>query len=82
MESIIYNKYSNERDPKFNIRTEIVLDDGTKKVCKYATNKESELHVAQMYNTYVNFQKMHADDTLQLCECQKEDNRVVFSFME
>lgn len=82
METIIYNKYSNERIPEFNIRTEIVSDDGVKKICKYATNEEGYPHIKNMYKAYTTFQKLYGTDGLQVCPCVEEEHRVVFSYIE
>lgn len=82
METIIYNKYSNERIPEFNIRTEIVSDKGVKKICKYATDVEGVQHVRNMYETYKWFRELFGRDKLQVCPCEIEEDRVVLSFIE
>lgn len=46
MEKVIYSKFSNEREGRFNIRTDIVKDEeGNKYIIKSATEKESQQHV-------------------------------------
>lgn len=82
MKKIIYTKYSNERDPKFNIRTEIAVENGIKKVYKYPTNEESKAHIAQMYNTYSFYKDTMNENTVQLCKCEKDKDGVVFEYIE
>lgn len=53
MAKTIFSKYSNERQSKFQIRTDIVLSDGVKKVRKYALTEDTKahlIHIDEMYH--------------------------------
>jgi len=74
MKKVIYSKFSNERDEKFNIRTDIIKDgNGEKYVLKAATAKESEQHIKNILkwndNLSAKFQNtMFVPNKAELCE--------------
>ena len=81
MDRIIYNKYSNERDHRFNIRTEITVDEqGARKVRKYATCRESIPHVRRMYDMYQRFQKQYEGSGVEVCPCILEGDAACFAY--
>ncbi len=82
MREIIYTNYPYERDPKFNTRTEIVIDNGIKKVYKYPKSEKSKAHIAQMYNYYSTCRDIVGQNDVRLCKCEKENDRVVFEYIE
>lgn len=82
MNEMIYNKYSNERAPQFNIRTEIVEDEqGRRKVYKYPTQDESRQHIEQMYHFYQIFSEKYVDDMISVCPCKLENGGVCFEYI-
>ena len=48
MEKLIYSKYSNERSPRFSLRTGILEQEDIKIVRKTPVGKEGEAHVASL----------------------------------
>lgn len=83
MDRIIYNKYSNERDRRFNIRTEIAVDEqGTRKVRKYAACRDSIPHVRRMYDMCRRFQKQYEGSGVQVCPCILEGDAACFAYMK
>lgn len=49
MDKVVFSKYSNDRDPKFNVVTEIMVDEGKKKtVRKRPCSPEANEHVNQI----------------------------------
>ncbi len=82
MREIIYTNYPYERDPKFNTRTEIVIDNGIKKVYKYPKSEKSKAHVAQMYNYYNTCKDIVGKSDVRLCKCEKENDRLAFEYIE
>lgn len=60
MDKLLYEKLSNERNPRFNIITDIVDRDGTKVVIKRPYSSQSVAHIHKTYDNYRGLQ-----DTLQ-----------------
>ena len=58
MERIIYEKLSNERNPKFNIITDIVERDGQKVVIKRPYDAEGVAHINRVFDSYRGLQQV------------------------
>ncbi len=72
MDKLLYEKLSNERNPRFNIITDIVERDGQKLVIKRPYNQDSKEHIRKMYDCYRGLQ-----ETLQGSDfCVNETNLV------
>lgn len=52
MERLLYEKLSNERNPKYNIITDIVERDGKRVVIKRPYNEEAKAHIHRVYDSY------------------------------
>ena len=52
MDKLLYTKLSNERNPKLNIRTDIVEREDKKLVIKSAFDEESQGHIEQVFHCY------------------------------
>lgn len=54
----IYTKYSNDRSPEYQIRTDIILnDDGTKTVKKCPVNELAKGHIEKLLKNYIELEK-------------------------
>ena len=58
MERLLYEKLSNERNPKYNIITDIVERDGTRVVIKRPYNEEAKGHIHRVYDCYRGLQEV------------------------
>ena len=50
MERLLYEKLSNERNPKYNIITDIVERDGTKVVIKRPYDSKAKDHILRVFD--------------------------------
>ncbi len=57
MDILLYEKLSNQRNPRFNIITDIVSRDGKKVVIKRPYNKEAVAHIHKTYDNYRGLQE-------------------------
>lgn len=82
MKKVIYSKFSNERDKKFNIRTDILCDEeGNKYVVKAPTNVESQEHVANLLKIEQRLYKKFEKSILMPNKAVKEGDGVQFEFL-
>ncbi|WP_455797625.1 hypothetical protein [Clostridium butyricum] len=83
MKKIIYSKYSNERDYKFQIRTDILRDCSGKKVInKTALTDSSVKHIENIYNSYLLLNKFYENSPIKIPKCIKKDSNVEIEFVE
>ena len=66
MKEVLFTKYSNERDPRFAIRTSIIEDSKKNKryVEKTAVTKEAEGHVQNMLVAYEKLSEYYSSFSL------------------
>ncbi len=69
-----YVKYSNDRAPKYQIRTEIRKDAGNWSVRKYPTADSAKEHVRNMEKAYRMLQERYNGSNLALNHCILEEN--------
>ncbi|PBH14860.1 hypothetical protein BGV19_05630 [Clostridioides difficile] len=84
MSKIIYSKYSNERNKKFQIRTSILQnDDGKKIVKKLAIVDESKKHIDDIFE---NFERLkdnyYLDERVKINLCNKTEDGLEFEYLE
>lgn len=78
-----YVKYSNERNDGLNISTEIISDNGAKRVIKKACDKASESHIAHIYSSYLKLDELFQGSFLSVNKCRRIDNKTVeFEFID
>lgn len=84
MENVIYAKYSRERRKDFQISTYILENEnGEKSVVKMALYPEKPGHVLAMAENYEKLRKMYQGVPLQVCPCEKRDEKSVrFPYIE
>ncbi len=58
MERLLYEKLSNERNPKYNIITDIVERDGTKVVIKRPYDSKAKDHILRVFDSYRGLQNI------------------------
>ena len=58
MERLLYEKLSNERNPKYNIITDIVERDGKKVVVKRPYDSQAVEHIHRVFNSYRGLQEL------------------------
>lgn len=81
--NVDYVKYSNERNDGLNISTEIISDNGAKRVIKKACDKASESHIAHIYSSYLKLDELFQGSFLSVNKCRRIDNKTVeFEFID
>ncbi|MDR3593430.1 hypothetical protein, partial [Clostridium sp.] len=83
MKKIIYCKYSNERDKKFQIRTDILTNEiGQKFVHKTPLNIYATEHIEGIYKNYMALNELYKDSKLSVPKCNKIDNGVELEYIK
>ena len=78
MRKVIYTKYSNDRDIKYNIATRIEVDeDGKRYVTKVAQSKESYGHIKSLSENYLNLQEVYIDTIIVPNRCEMLNDGVI-----
>lgn len=77
-----YCRYSNDRKLENCIKTEIIEEDGVKKVRKYACNEFSAPHVRHMYASYERLRERYAGSRLSINHCRLQDGKLPFVELE
>ena len=79
----VYVKYSNERGPRFQIRTDIVqMEDGLLHVYKYALKTQGNEHIESIGRAYDALSKNYSDSRITFCDCKMEGGAARFSYIE
>lgn len=81
MAEIIYSKFSNERDRKFAVRTDILEDNGRRFVKKSALYPEGKTHVVNMLRWYEELFKMYEKAPFTCNFCEKGEDGVFFEYV-
>ena len=81
MEKLIYSKYSNERSPRFSLRTDILEQDGVRSVRKTPAGKEGEEHVASLAKWGEALEKVFKDSPFVCNKCALEGKSVVLEYV-
>ena len=84
MKEVLFTKYSNERDPRFAIRTSIIEDSKKNKryVEKTAVTKEAEEHVQNMLVAYEKLSEYYKDTDVQFSKCKIKNGVAVFDYID
>lgn len=82
MDKVIYSKFSNDRSPEFNIRTEICADNkGKRCIRKYPSTDASIAHVNSMLEHYVGLNDQFAGSAFKANHCKKKAGYVEFEYI-
>ncbi|MGN0145267.1 MAG: class I SAM-dependent methyltransferase [Clostridium sp.] len=79
---VIYSKYSNERAKKFQIRTDIIEDKGTKYVVKKPCSSEAENHIKNMYDYYLHQSQTYEEAGVSLNKCINKNSVLEFQYIK
>lgn len=83
MKRILYTKFSNDRDPKFSIRTQIVEDENHKKyIEKGAACKEAETHVKKMGEWEKKLDELFSHSVFSINKRVQIGDKYFFEFVE
>jgi len=83
MEKVIYTKYSNDRDARFNIVTEIVENDaGTKWVCKRPFTDAAAQHVKQLADNCRILRRQYVGSAIEIADAEKCGDFVRIAWVE
>lgn len=81
MTEIIYSKFSNERDRKFAIRTDVMEDEGRRFVKKTALYTEGKAHEENLMRWYEALSKMYEEAPFSCNLCEKGEEGVFFEYV-
>jgi hypothetical protein len=80
---IIFTKYSTERAPFLQIRTDIVqTKDGIKYIYKMPINHMAESHISNLYRIYSKLCKLYNNKDILINQCVDEYGKIRFDFVE
>ena len=79
----IYAKFSNERDRRFDIRTEIMsAESGERAVRKYPETAEAEEHISGLDRIYKGLSELYKDTGISVNRCKAEKDYAEFEFLD
>lgn len=79
---IIYVKHSNERDPRFAIRTEIYEDgSGKRTVRKVAETPAAEAHISRIHKSYQLLKGLYRNTAIEMNRCWKGNGYVTLEYV-
>ncbi len=83
MHNLIYTKYSIDREDRFKIRTDILMDEaGNKIVRKKAYTSESQGHIERICEVYNQLNSFYSEGDIRINECVFDGTCVQFPFIE
>lgn len=82
MSEVIYSKYSNERDRRFCIRTDIREEGGKRFVTKCSLYPEGNSHIQSLYGWYEKLEKLYKAQGLSPNKCQVSPQGVRLEYVE
>ncbi|MCD8013777.1 MAG: hypothetical protein LUG99_11475 [Lachnospiraceae bacterium] len=77
---IIFTKYSNERDPRFSIRTDILLEDDRRYISKRPVSEAAQEHIADIYDKSVLLTEDFGSTPLRVNPCTRLADEVRFPY--
>ncbi len=77
----IYIKYSNDRARRFALRTQIVSDNGVRKVMKTASYPEGQVHIDSLARWYQELGARYASSRIQVNVCEMEGETAAFEYL-
>lgn len=83
MKNIIFSKFSNERDSRFCIRTDILQDEQEKKsVRKSACYEEGKPHIAAIAEWCRLLNEVYKDDIISMNRCEMVGDAIEFEYLD
>ena len=82
MAEIIYTKYSNERSRSFDVRTDILEEEGGRYVRKAALYPEGERHVKNLFRWYESLEKEYEKAGLSCNRCEEDGEGVRLEYLK
>ncbi|MCD7745282.1 MAG: hypothetical protein LUI13_08405 [Lachnospiraceae bacterium] len=79
---IIFTKYSNERDPRFSIRTDILEEGGLRVISKRPAFDAAKEHIADIYDKSVLLTEDLRKTPLRVNPCTRSEDEVRFPYRE
>ena len=79
---VAYSKYSNDRSIHKAIKTEIVIENGEKKLRKWAASEYSADHIRKIYAYYQKLSKRYKGSKLEINKCKLVDGAVPYVELE
>ena len=80
--NLSYVKYSNDRCQSKSIKTEIITENGRKKVRKWAAGKECAEHIRSIYRNYEKLSKRYEGSEIEINRCTLVDGDIPYVELE
>lgn len=81
MRRILFTKYSNERDVRFAVRTDIWEEYGVKGVSKQAFYPQGQKHIENIYHIFQKLEQLFQNTKIQINQCKLETKEISFEYM-
>lgn len=78
----LFVKYSNDRALEFQIRTDIVEEDGKRFVCKVPVSKEAREHIRKLKHWEQVLEEFYKKNNLHANRCELSGDKACFEFLE
>ncbi len=83
MQNIIYTKYYMDRDDKYKVQTDIIVNnDGTKVVRKKPYSSKSQGHILQVNEGCCKFKEAYSDIDVQINDCLFDGKSICFAYID
>lgn len=82
MAEIIYTKYSNERNRRFCIRTDILENEGKRFVRKKSLYPEGSLHIQNIFRWYKKLDEIYKNYGLVCNQCKLETDEIYLEYIQ
>lgn len=81
-EKCIFSKYSNDRSEKFSMRTDIILEDGKRKVIKQAESEKGKEHLDNIAIWCERLTELYQDTQIRVNQCRKLEDGIELEYLE
>lgn len=81
MRRILFTKYSNERDTRFAVRTDIWEEYGVRGVSKQACCPQGQKHIESIYHIFQKLEQLFQNTKIQVNQCKLESKKITFEYV-
>lgn len=82
MKNILFVKFSNERNRKFKIKTEICEENGKRFVVKSPADSEAKTHILSMHNNYAKLVESYQSDRVEINKGSLSGDSMCFEYVD
>ena len=82
MTKLIYSKYSNQRNAKYAIRTDILETETERVVRKYPDSKDASAHIKNIYTIYQKLSEIFSGSCMRANRAELNEEYIQFEYLE